>query len=84
MRLTRTHTRTFAHFILSGTLPTRLMVCDTSPPENKTRSYSVVADYGWAETILCSESYLPDANSIAEIIGEHLDIPVVLAEAATS
>jgi hypothetical protein len=82
--MTRTHTRTFAHFILNKSLPTRLMVHDTSPPESKTRFYSVVADYGWAEKILCSESYLPDANSIAEIIGEHLDIPVVLAEAATS
>jgi hypothetical protein len=77
--LARTHTRTFHRFVLNDTLPVRLLVHDTAPPENATRTYSVVADYGWAEKILCSESYRDDANGIAEILGEHLDIPVSLA-----
>jgi hypothetical protein len=78
--MTHTYTRTFSDFVLNDSLPERLAVRDTAPPESATRFYSVVADYGWAERILCSESYLRDANSIARIIGEHMDIPVSLAE----
>lgn len=74
-----TYTRTFDDFVLNDSLPERLVVRDTAPPESATRFYSVIADYGWAESILCSESYLPHANSIARIVGEHLDIPVRLA-----
>lgn len=75
-----TDTKTFDSFVLNGTLPERLAVRDTSPPEDATRMYSVVADYGWAERLLCSESYLRDANDIATILGEHLHIPVALAK----
>lgn len=78
--MTYTYTRTFPHFILNDSLPERLMVHDTAAPESKTRTYSVIADYGWAQKILCSDSYKGDANSIATILGEHLDIPVQLAE----
>jgi hypothetical protein len=75
-----TFTRTTDHFILNDSLPQRLDVRDTALPESATRTYSVIADYGWAERILCSGSYLRDANSIALIIGDHLDIPVSLAK----
>jgi hypothetical protein len=80
MALTDTHTKTFSDFVLNDSLPERLVVRDTAPPKNATRTYSVVADYGWAERILCSDSYRNDANSIARIIGEYMDIPVSLAE----
>ena len=76
MAISATHTRTFGHFILNDSLPERLFVRDTAPPENATRTYSVIADYGWAESILCSDSYRDHANSLAAIIGEHMDIPV--------
>ena len=79
---TNTCTKTTDHFVLNVSLPERLSVVDTSPVEDKTRLYSVVADYGWAEKILCSESFLDDANSIATILGEHLGIPVQLAARA--
>lgn len=77
-----THTKTFADFILNDSLPERLRVSDTAPEHSKTRTYSVVADYDWAEMVLCSGSYLDHANSIARIIGEFLDIPVALAKQA--
>jgi len=77
--MTCTHTKTFSHFVLNDSLPKALMVHDTAEPESKTRLFSVVADYGWAQKILSSESYKADANSIATIIGEYLDIPVKLA-----
>jgi len=67
-------------FLLNGTHPRKVEVRDTTPPENKTRLYSVVADYGWAETILCSECYLRDANGIAMCISARLDIPALLAK----
>lgn len=79
--MTHTHTKTFDRFILNDSLPERLYVRDTSPPGDATRLYAVVADYGWAEKILCSGSYRGDANAIAATIGEYLDIPVSLASA---
>ena len=71
-------------FELNGTQPQRLCVRCTSPPDHATRTYSIIADYGWAERILCSESYLPDANDIAECLGDGLLIPVELAKANPS
>jgi hypothetical protein len=78
--LRHTFTRVCGRFILDDTLPERLLVHDTAEPKSKTRTYSVVADYGWAEKILCSGSYRRDANDIAETVGEFLDIPVERAE----
>jgi hypothetical protein len=78
-----TYTKTYNHFVLNQTLPQRLVVRDTAPPESITRTYSVIADYGWAERILCSESYRDDANSIATILAEFLDIPADLADSDT-
>jgi len=67
-------------FELDGTQPKRLCVRCASPPEHATQTYSVVADYGWAERILCSDAYLRDANDIAETIAEGLLVPAELAE----
>lgn len=70
-------------FELDGTLPRRLCVRCTSPADHVTRTYSIVADHGWAERILCSDSYLRDANDIAKVIGSWLQIPVELAMEVT-
>jgi hypothetical protein len=75
-----TYTRTFNRFLLKGDLPSRLRVRDTAPPESATRLFSVVADYGWAERLLCCDCYRDDANDIAATIGECLDIPVTPAK----
>lgn len=66
-------------FELGGTQPKRLCVRCTSPPGHATQTFSVVANYGWAERILCSDAYLRDANDIAETIAESLLISVDLA-----
>lgn len=71
-------TRKSDHFVFHGSPPEQIIVRDTATPESKTRTYSVIADYGWAERILCSGAYRADANSIATLIGEHVDIPVTL------
>lgn len=68
-------------FELNGNQPFRLVVRCTSPPEHATKSYSVIADYGWAERILCSGSSLRDANDIAECLGQGLLIAVTLEPA---
>jgi hypothetical protein len=68
-------------FELDGKQPKRLHVRCTSAPGDATQTYSVIADYGWAERILCSGSYLRDANDIADALGEALLIPVDLATA---
>lgn len=67
-------------FKLNGTTPENLFVTQTSPPEHATKLYSVIASYGWAEKILCSECYVQDANDIATAIGEKLGIRVSLAQ----
>lgn len=64
------------YFELNASSPQKLMVHKTSPPNNATDTYSVVACYGWAQKILCSDSYLKDANQIAVILAEKLNIPV--------
>lgn len=66
-------------FILDGTEPTRLVVRDTAPPDWVTRTFSVIADYGWAERILCSECYRHDADAIAIILADRLGITAELA-----
>ncbi len=71
-----TYTRTFDHFVLNGALPTGLRVVRTNPPEDATALFSVVADYGWAERILCSGSYRDDAEGIARAIAEQIDVPL--------
>jgi hypothetical protein len=67
-------------FELNGTRPKCLRVICTSPPDHATPTYSIVADHGWAEKILCSGCYRHDANDIAEAIGDGLMIPVERAE----
>jgi len=63
------------HFILNNSAPKKLVVHCTSPMDSATKFYSVVADYGWAQKILCSGSYLDDANSIATLLAHALNIP---------
>lgn len=63
------------YFELNKSLPKQLHV-RLQEDSGATKFYMLVADYGWAEKILFADSQLEDANSIAEIIGEHLDIPV--------
>lgn len=72
--------RKLGHFALNGSLPERIIVRDTSPVGSPTRLYSLILDYGWAESIACSECYRDTADSIAIIVGNHLEIPVTLAE----
>jgi hypothetical protein len=69
-------TQTFDRFLLDGRPPRRLSVRDAAPPESATQLYSVVADYGWAERVLCSGSCLRDANDLALTVAEYLRIPV--------
>lgn len=76
MGLTRTHTRTFNRFLLDGSLPERIIVRDITPEDHATRICAVVADYGWAETILAGDCYDHTANDLAWAVGEALDIPV--------
>lgn len=66
-------------FEFDGKQPKRLHVRYASAREDGTKTYSVVADYGWVEEELCSTPYLPHANDIAETIAEGLLIPVELA-----
>lgn len=74
--MTHTYTRTFDRFLLDGSLPEKLVVREVTPEGNATRLYAVVADYGWAERILCGDCYLRDANDLAWAVGDVLDIPV--------
>ncbi len=67
-------------FELNNSFPVKLMVHCTSEPQYATKTYSVVADYGWAQKLLCSDSYLEDANQIASILAEKLNIPVELGK----
>lgn len=47
-------------------------VVEMTPEGHATKVFSVVADYGWAERILCSGSYWQDAEAIAKAIQEAL------------
>lgn len=51
-------------------LPEKVSVVKTSDDESATDTFSVVADYGWAERILCSGSYQQDAEAIKLAIEE--------------
>jgi hypothetical protein len=53
----------------NGVLPDVRVVAQDEP-EKATTFYMVVADYGWAERILCTGSYQQDAEAIAEAIRE--------------
>ncbi len=65
-------------FVFNDSVPQRFIVRDTTNPTSMTRSYSIIADYGWAETIVCSGSSLKDANSIARILSAELGITCML------
>lgn len=68
---------------LNGTKPIRLIVRDTASIQSRTRRYSIIADYGWAESILCSESYYGVASDMCQIlsaaIGCECSIPAPIA-----
>jgi hypothetical protein len=66
-------------FVLNDSTPARLVVRQTSRPDSARPTYSVVADYGWAERILCAGSNVHDANSIARILSASLYVPALLA-----
>lgn len=66
-------------FELQGNQPFRLIVRRTSPPDDATATYSVIADYGWAERILCSGCSLRDANDIANCLADGMLIAAELA-----
>ena len=55
----------------NGALP-NVRVEDTTPEGNATQTFSVVADYGWAERVLCADSYWLDAKAICLAIQEAL------------
>jgi hypothetical protein len=56
-------------------------VVDLTPEGWATSGFGIVADYGWAERILCERMYLDDAVDLAELLAEkagaRLTIPVV-------
>lgn len=56
----------------NGVLPEVHVVQQDGPgiDEKATPFFMVVADYGWAERILCTGSYQQDAEAIAEAIRE--------------
>ncbi len=62
-------------FVLAGSKPKELVVRNTSPPGAATVSCSLVADHGWAEVILFSNSSVDHANDIGSIIADKLGIP---------
>lgn len=70
-----THTKTYDRFLLDGTVPTSLSVSAIISEGQATQKFAVVADYGWAEKILCGDCYEQDANDIARTIAEFFDIP---------
>lgn len=75
-----TYTRTFDRFLLDSALPERIVVREITPEGHATRIFAVVADYGWAETILAGDCYDHTANDLAWAVGEALDIPVEESE----
>lgn len=58
----------------NGVLPNVRVVQQDGPgvDDKATAFYMVVADYGWAEWILCTGSYQQDAEAIAAAIREAL------------
>lgn len=56
-------------FELNGSQPKKLMIRDTANTESVTRTYSVIAEYEWAESVLCSGCFLDDAKDIAQCVG---------------
>ena len=55
----------------NGVLPT-VSVFESTPEGHATKLYSISADYGWAERILCDHCYEQDAEAIAAAIREAL------------
>lgn len=53
----------------NGRLPD-VRIAETTPEGSATQTYSVIADYGWAERILCSGCYLQDALAIEAALKE--------------
>lgn len=66
-------------FELNGSLPKLLNVVEDLS-SGETKFYFIVADYGWAEKILCSDMYLKDANEIAIVLARYMNIPVKIGE----
>lgn len=55
-----------------------LRIVDLTPEGWATPQYGIVADYGWAERILCERCYLDDARELAEALAEKAgDVPVI-------
>ncbi len=67
------------HFMFDAKSPVKaLYVRETCSPEAITKLFSVVADYEWCERILCSDCYMDDANSIATILANDLNVEATL------
>ena len=62
-------------FELNGSLPEQILVREITPVGHATRIFAVVADYGWAETILAGDCYDHTANDLAYAVGELIQIP---------
>jgi len=67
-------------FELNRTVPQAFVVRDITPGNHATRIFCVVADYGWAETIIASGCYHHHANDIARTLGAHLGVAFTLAD----
>jgi hypothetical protein len=74
--LTHTYTRTYDRFLLDESLPKRIVVREVTPEGHATHLFAVVADHGWAERILAGDCYRKDANDLAFVVGEFLDVPI--------
>lgn len=66
-------------FELLGTRPASLHVRETTANGAKTETFCIVADYDWAEVILCGGCYRDHANGIARVLGAEFDCPVQFA-----
>ena len=53
---------------LNGKLPQAIAVRPCNDEDAKTAKYSIIADYGWAESILASECYYKHAVGIAYLL----------------
>jgi len=60
---------------MNGSRPVNIAVRHLGTPALTAR-YAVIADYGWAETILCDDSYYGIASGIAIAIAGIFGCPV--------
>ena len=66
-------------FELNDSVPVAFELHEVTPEGYATRIYAVVAQYGWAQTIVAGDCYRHVANDIAHVLGAHLGVPYTQA-----